>query len=98
MFAGSSKHEWYILASWGCVGIFYEWIGVGGVNEGILWVDGGGISWAWVEFFFWWGGGVWVVTHFSITPLKSIEKLFVVDFDYGDNGSFAFHRFHCYSY
>ena len=50
------------------------------------------------NFFFGGGGGVWVVTHFSITPLKSIEKLFVVDFDYGDNGSFAFHRFHCYSY
>ena len=58
MFAGSSKHEWYILASWGCVGIFYEWIGVGGVNEGILWVGGGGISWAWVEFFLEGGWGV----------------------------------------
>ena len=40
----------------------------------------------WVAIFW---GCVGVVTCFIITSLKSVEKLFVSDFDSDDNGSFA---------
>lgn len=49
----------------------------------------------WVAIFLGWVG---VVTCFIRTSLKSVEKLFVSDFDSDDNGSFAFHRFYSYSY
>ena len=100
-------------------------MGVGGVNEGIFWVGGGGLTFLWVSggkgryilvvrgcvsIFYGWvrvsdggwkyilgectwvaifWGWVGVVTCFIITSLKSVEKLFVSDFDSDDNGSFA---------
>ena len=80
----------YILVVRGCVSIFYGWVRV---SDGRWKYILGECTW--VAVFLGWVG---VVTCFIITSLKSVEKLFVSDFDSDDNWSFAFHLFHSYSY